>query len=112
MIIKRNFPNSRLRRLRTNEKLINLVSETSLSTDDLIQPLFVKENLEDKEPIESMPNIFRFSSDSIIKEIEELLKNDIYTIALFPVIDESKKDESGKEALNKSNLICETIQKN
>jgi len=111
MIIKRNFPNSRLRRLRTNEKLINLVSETSLSTDDLIQPLFVKENLEDKEPIESMPNIFRFSSDSIIKEIEELLKNDIYTIALFPVIDESKKDESGKEALNKSNLICETIQK-
>ena len=66
MNVKRNFPNSRLRRLRTSDNLIKLVSETSLSSNDLIQPLFIKENLEGKEPIDSMPNISRFSADSIL----------------------------------------------
>ena len=45
MNVKRNFPNSRLRRLRTNDNLIKLVSETSLSSNDLIQPLFIKETI-------------------------------------------------------------------
>jgi porphobilinogen synthase len=111
MFIKRKFPSSRLRRLRSNSTLIDLVSESSLSSNDLIQPLFIKENLKGHESIDSMPEILRYSKESVLEEIEDLLENNINTIALFPVIDSSKKDGLGKEALNQSNLICESIQK-
>ena len=111
MFINRKFPTSRLRRLRANSTLIDLVSESSLSSNDLIQPLFIKENLKGHESIDSMPEILRYSKESVLEEIEDLLENNINTIALFPVIDSSKKDDLGKEALNQSNLICESIQK-
>jgi len=111
MFINRKFPTSRLRRLRANSTLIDLVSESSLSSNDLIQPLFIKENLKGHESIDSMPEILRHSKESVLEEIEDLLENNINTIALFPVIDSSKKDGVGKEALNQSNLICESIQK-
>jgi porphobilinogen synthase len=97
--------------LRSNSTLIDLVSESSLSSNDLIQPLFIKENLKGHESIDSMPEILRYSKESVLVEIEDLLENNINTIALFPVIDSSKKDGLGKEALNQSNLICESIQK-
>jgi porphobilinogen synthase len=97
--------------LRANSTLIDLVSESSLSSNDLIQPLFIKENLKGHESIDSMPEILRYSKESVLEEIEDLLENNINTIALFPVIDSSKKDGVGKEALNQSNLICESIQK-
>ena len=111
MFINRKFPTSRLRRLRANSTLIDLVSESSLSSNDLIQPLFIKENLKGHESIDSIPEILRYSKESVLEEIEDLLENNINTIALFPVIDSSKKDGVGKEALNQSNLICESIQK-
>ena len=111
MFINRKFPTSRLRRLRANSTLIDLVSESSLSSNNLIQPLFIKENLKGHESIDSMPEILRYSKESVLEEIEDLLENNINTIALFPVIDSSKKDGVGKEALNQSNLICESIQK-
>ena len=111
MFINRKFPTSRLRRLRANSTLIDLVSESSLSSNDLIQPLFIKENLKGHESIDSMPEILRYSKESVLEEIEDLLENNINSIALFPVIDSSKKDGVGKEALNQSNLICESIQK-
>ena len=111
MFIDRKFPKTRLRRLRANTHIAELVAESSLSQKDLIQPLFVKENLVGTEAIESMPGISRFSEDSILKEIEEVLETGIKSIALFPVIDKTKKDSSGKEAINKSNLICNSIRK-
>ena len=111
MFINRKFPTSRLRRLRANSTLIDLVSESSISSNDLIQPLFIKENLKGTEAINSMPDILRYSKESVIDEVEDLLDHNINTIALFPAIDLSKKDSDGTEALNKSNLICESIQK-
>ena len=111
MFINRKFPTSRLRRLRANSTLIDLVSESSISSNDLIQPLFIKENLKGTEAINSMPEILRYSKESVIDEVEDLLEHNINTIALFPAIDLSKKDSDGTEALNKSNLICESIQK-
>ena len=89
MFINRKFPTSRLRRLRANSTLIDLVSESSISSNDLIQPLFIKENLKGTETIDSMPDILRYSKDSIIDEVEDLLEHDINTIALFPAIDSS-----------------------
>ena len=111
MFINRKFTTSRLRRLRANSTLIDLVSESSISSNDLIQPLFIKENLKGTEAINSMPDILRYSKESVIDEVEDLLDHNINTIALFPAIDSSKKDSDGSEALNKSNLICESIHK-
>ena len=111
MFIDRKFPNTRLRRLRSNSHISDLVAENNLSVNDLIQPIFIKENLVGVESIESMPGILRYGQDSILKEVEELLELGIKSIALFPVIDPSKKDDLGKEATNDANLMCESIKK-
>ncbi len=111
MFIDRKFPNTRLRRLRSNSHISDLVAENNLSVNDLIQPIFIKENLVGVESIESMPGILRYGQDSILKEVEELLELGIKSIALFPVIDSSKKDDLGKEATNDANLMCESIKK-
>ena len=112
---KRKYPLSRLRRLRANKSIRNLVAENKLSVDDLIQPIFVKESLKEKEEIESLPGIFRHSNKSILKEVEELLSLGIKAVAIFPVIDEDKKDEEGSEAINENNFlnnIIKTIKQN
>ena len=111
MSIFRKYPSTRLRRLRKNLNLIELVSETNLTSKDLIQPIFIKENFEGKEEIESMPGIFRFGLNHVLSEIEELINADINAIAVFPVVESSKKDEKGSEALNKSNFIVQSINK-
>ena len=111
MSIFRKYPSTRLRRLRKNLNLIELVSETNLTSKDLIQPIFIKENFEGKEEIESMPGIFRFGLNHVLSEIEELINAGINAIAVFPVIESSKKDEKGLEALNKSNFIVQSINK-
>ena len=108
--MKRKFPNSRLRRLRLNSSIIDLVSENTLNSADLIQPVFVKENLNGSEPIESMPKVNRYGIDSILKEVESVISSGIKTIAIFPVIDANKKDDLGKEALNEENIISKTIK--
>ena len=69
------------------------MAENKLSIDDLIQPIFVKESTKEKEEIESLVGIFRHSEKSILKEIEELVSLGIKAVAIFPVIDEDKKDE-------------------
>ena len=111
MSIFRKYPSTRLRRLRKNLNLIELVSETNLTSKDLIQPIFIKENFEGKEEIESMPGIFRFGLNHVLSEIEEVINAGINAIAVFPVIESSKKDEKGSEALNKSNFIVQSINK-
>ena len=111
MSIFRKYPSTRLRRLRKNLNLIELVSETNLTSKDLIQPIFIKENFEGKEEIESMPGIFRFGLNHVLSEIEEVINAGINAIAVFPVIESSKKDEKGSEALNKSNFIAQSINK-
>ena len=110
MFIDRKFPKSRLRRLRLNSNIIDLVSENDLSSNDLIQPLFIKENLKGTEKIESMPGISRFGEDALLKEIEDIINSGINSVALFPVIDSSKKNNHGTESTNSSNLICKSIR--
>ena len=110
MFIDRKFPKSRLRRLRLNSNIIDLVSENDLSSNDLIQPIFIKENLHGTEKIESMPGILRFGEDALLKEIEDIINSGINSVALFPVIDSSKKNNQGTESTNSSNLICKSIR--
>ena len=107
---KRKYPLSRLRRLRSNKSIRDLVAENILSIDDLIQPIFVKESIKEKEEIESLIGIFRHTEKSILKEIEELVKLGIKAVAIFPVIDEDKKDERGLEAINENNFLNNVIK--
>jgi porphobilinogen synthase len=110
MLYKRKFPNTRLRRLRSKSFLRDLVRENALTGDDLIQPLFIKEDLSGKEEIQTMPGISRFGLDVVEKEIEELLALGIKSVALFPVINPDKKNADGTEAINQNNLICKAIK--
>ena len=111
MTVERKFPNTRLRRLRKNLNIIDLVSETNLTSKDLIQPIFIKENFNKKEQIESMPGVCRFGIDQALTEIEEVLSSGINAIAVFPVIEATKKDDKGSEAQNKNNFITKSINK-
>mgnify|MGYP006085354865 FL=1 len=110
MMPSRKFPLTRLRRTRQSNALRNLVAENSLSVNDLIQPLFIKEGLEGKESIESLPGVMRLGLDVLNEEIKELEMAGIQAVALFPVIDPSKKDDQGKESLNEDNLISKAIR--
>ena len=111
MFTKRKFPLTRLRRLRSKPFIRDMVRENILTGDDLIQPLFIKEDLKGTEVIPQMPGISRFGLDSIENEIEELANLGIKSVALFPVINPDKKDEFGTEAINQNNLICNAIEK-
>ena len=108
---KRKYPLARLRRLRSTKSIRDLVAENKLSTDDLIQPIFVKESLKEMEEIESLIGIYRHSEESILKEIEDLVKTGIKAVAIFPVIDNDKKDEKGTEAINEDNFLNNVIKK-
>ena len=110
MNVNRKFPNTRLRRLRRNSNLIDLVAETNLSSQDLIQPIFIKENFNGIESIESMPGINRFVIDEALKEIEEIIESGINTIAVFPVVESDKKDSKGSEATKEDNFISSAIK--
>ena len=87
-----------------------MVAEVNLSVDDLIQPIFIKENLSGTEDIDSMPEIKRFGLDVLNDEIEELVSLGIKSVAVFPVIEESKKDAAGLEALNENNFLTKAIK--
>ena len=104
------YPNLRMRRNRKADWVRRLVSEHNLSANDLILPLFVKEGNKKKERIPSMPNVFRYSMDELARVVEKACKLQIPLIALFPYTDINKKNASGKEALNKNNLICKTLR--
>ena len=106
----RKFPLTRLRRNRQSANLRALVAENALSSDDLIQPIFIKEGLKGKESIESLPGVSRIGLDVLNEEIRELESAGIKAIALFPVIDSSKKDDKGSESLNEDNLVSQAIK--
>ena len=83
--ILRSFPSTRLRRTRSKKGLRSLVAESRISVDDLIQPIFIKENLTGHEGIDSMPGINRLGSNVIEEEIKKISDSGIKAVAVFPV---------------------------
>lgn len=104
-----NLP-QRPRRLRRTETLRKMVRETTLSVDDLIYPMFVMEGEEEKVEIASMPGCYRYSLDLLLEAIAEVSQLGINAVALFPVIPEDKKDDTGTESYNPEGLIQETVK--
>jgi len=103
--INTSFPASRLRRLRQNVQIRNLISESTLQVSDLIWPLFVCEGKNVKEKIPTMDGVFRLSIDNLIIEAKEAISLGINCIALFPSIEPKLKTLDCIEAYNPNNLI-------
>jgi porphobilinogen synthase len=103
------FPNTRLRRNRKSEWSRRLINDTYLDKSDFILPIFICEGKNKKQEIKSMPGIFRYSIDRLDEIISRSSKNEIPAVAIFPLIENSKKNNKGTEALNKNNVVCNAI---
>jgi porphobilinogen synthase len=108
-MITGKYPNLRLRRSRKNDWSRRLIQENSLSSNDLILPLFLMDGKNAKKPIKSMPDVYRYTVDKLGSIIEKAIDYKIPMIALFPATDKKNKDEFGSEALNENNIICRAI---
>ena len=105
-----SYPGTRLRRNRKTEWSRRLVSENSLSSNDLIWPIFLTEGKNQKNQISTMPGVYRYSVDQIEKIVEKALKLKLPLLALFPHTQSINKDKEGSEALNKNNLVCKALR--
>jgi len=88
----------------------HLMQETSLTTDDLIFPVFIVGGTKQRQPIESMPDMFRLSIDQLVKEAAALVALGIPAVALFPSLDASIKTEDGSESFNPNGLVQEAVR--
>ncbi|HIP13636.1 MAG TPA: porphobilinogen synthase [Arcobacter sp.] len=98
----------RFRRKRVNPTLRNLVAETTLTSNDFIYPLFVREGKEIKTEISSMPGVFQMSIDEIVKECAYIRTIGLNSIILFAIPD--VKDSIGSECLCDESIISRTIR--
>jgi len=87
-----------------------MVRENTLTTNDLIWPIFLLDGQNRRETVSSMPGVERMSVDVAVKEAENAAKLGIPVIALFPFTDPSKRDPDGSEALNSNNLVCQACR--
>lgn len=100
----RQFPHTRLRRLRENQFSRRLIRETRLSCDDLIYPVFLLPGESQKQNIVTMPGIERLTLDYLLDEVGVLQQLKLPAIALFPVIPAKDKTRDACEAYNPSTL--------
>jgi porphobilinogen synthase len=93
-----SFPQTRMRRLRRSESLRRMVRETHLSRDDLVLPLFAVEGSGVREPVASMPGVFRFSVDMLVREAKQVSDAGIPAVILFGIPAEKDARGSGADA--------------
>ena len=105
-----SFPTTRMRRNRLKNFSRRLIKENQLNVDDLILPVFITAGKNESQKISSMPGVFRYSPDRLLKHLDAASKLNIPAIALFPHIDRGLKDSHGTEALKENNLVCETVR--
>jgi porphobilinogen synthase len=110
MIRPTSFPANRPRRLRRDDFTRRLVREHALSVNDLIYPVFVLEGQGRREAVGSMPGVERLSLDLLLPVAERCVELGIPVMALFPVIDPSRKTEDGREAFNEKGLVPQVVR--
>ncbi len=98
-----SFPATRLRRLRRTKPLRDLVRETSLSAEHLVQPLFVTAGEGVREPVEAMPGVERLSISEAVAQVTELAAAGVRAVMLFGI--PSSKDEYGTEAYDDEGVV-------
>ncbi len=103
-----------IRRPRRNRKSVairGMVEETVLTKNNLLFPLFVLEGNNIKETVTSMPGIYRYSQDLLLKEIEECINLGLSSFVVFPCLPDDKKDKYATESANKEGLYIKTLEK-
>ena len=104
-----SYPTKRLRRLRSSPFLRDIIAETSVSKDDLIYPIFVEENLQERSPIQSMPGIFRESEKSLEIKLKEMRDEGLKSVMLFGV--SHNKDSIGSDSLKPGGLLDRMVSR-
>ncbi len=102
-----SFPNVRLRRLRKNKKIRELLEEVRLSTKDLICPIFVQEDLKSRMQVESMPDIERLPLKDVVGEVNSIADLKIPAVMLFGI--PAKKDDLGTSAFSENGIVQRAI---
>lgn len=107
------FPITRMRRYRKNSKIRDIVREVKVNKEDLIYPIFVKENLKDgeKEAISTMPGEYRFSLNDCVEYAKELEAKGLKSIIVFGLPSPEKKDEIGSSAFASTGIVQRTVRK-
>lgn len=103
------FPAVRPRRMRADAFTRRMMRETTLTADDLICPLFVREGSGEREAVASMPGVERLSIDLLVDRARELFALGIPAVALFPVTPPAAKTDDGREAFNPDGLAQRAI---
>ncbi len=108
MIVNSQYPRTRPRRLRNNEAIRALVSETAFNPRKLIHPIFIKHGQGIKTPIASMPGHFHFSIDQLPAEIEQLVQLGVHAVLLFGI--PSHKDPLGQDSYSDDGIIQQAVR--
>lgn len=106
-MIRPQFPETRLRRLRYNSQVRELIAETAVSLNDLVMPLFVTFGENVKQEISSMPGQYRFSIDTLVEKCKVLFSKGIKSVLLFGIPEE--KDETGEVACTENSIVQKAI---
>ncbi|MGA6136447.1 porphobilinogen synthase [Acinetobacter dispersus] len=104
------FPATRMRRIRKNDQLRAMVSETYLTANHLIYPVFVLPGQQQTQDIPSMPNVQRLSADLLLKKAETLLELGVSKLALFPVTPQQDKSLTAEAAWDDNGLVQTTCR--
>ncbi|HBO71217.1 MAG TPA: porphobilinogen synthase [Acinetobacter sp.] len=104
------FPATRMRRIRKNDQLRAMVSETQLTANHLIYPVFVLPGQQQTQDIPSMPNVQRLSADLLLKKAESLLELGVSKLALFPVTPQEDKSLTAEAAWDENGLVQTTCR--
>ena len=110
-MITGKYPGLRLRRSRKYDWSRRLIEENNLTPNDFILPIFLIEGKNKKQPIKTMPGVYRYTLDKLNLIVDKAIKNKLPMVALFPYTEKKKKNYIGSEALNEENLVCKAIQK-
>ncbi|MDE3954578.1 porphobilinogen synthase [Glaesserella parasuis] len=105
-----SFPAHRPRRLRKHDFSRRLVAENSLTTSDLIYPVFIIEGENQRVKVPSMPGVERLTLDQLLIEAELLVKYGVPAIALFPVVGDAKKSLMAEDAYNPDGLAQRAVR--
>jgi porphobilinogen synthase len=100
----------RPRRNRKSQVIRDMVQETHLHASDFIFPLFIIDGNNQKTEVASMPGIFRYSIDNLLREVESCLKLGLKSFDLFPNLEESLKDKNASESVNENGLYLRAIR--
>jgi porphobilinogen synthase len=107
--MSRQYPSTRMRRMRRDDFSRRLMRENQLSCDDLIYPVFVIDGHDKVESVKSMPGVERKTIDRLVEEARHVEQLGIPMLALFPVVDKLQKSLLGEESYNPDGLAQRAI---